>query len=291
MAREGLVHHGLNLQFGGHRHRIALSELLTGGRSITVYGQQEVVKDLIVARLAAGGQVRFDVGGRGGRRDRTTRPAGDPVPAGRVPARGAALRFRGRLRRLPRCVPGRHRAGCAADLPAGAPLRLVGHPRPGGAVDRRADLRFYHERGFALPSLRSAPEITRLYLQVDPTAEPLAEWPDERIWAELHVRLESAPGGRSPPRGRSSSAGSPPCAASWSSPCSTAASIWPVTPPTSCPPTGAKGMNLAIADVKVLADALARLVPVGGDDSRIDPLLGDVPATGVAGGGLLRPKP
>src|SRR5580700_549507 len=60
MTREGLVHHGVNLQFDGRRHRIALSEL-TGGRAITVYGQQEVVKDLIAARLAAGGEVRFEV--------------------------------------------------------------------------------------------------------------------------------------------------------------------------------------------------------------------------------------
>ena len=52
MDREGLVHHGINLQFGGERHRIALSEL-TGGRVITIYGQHEVVKDLIAARLAA----------------------------------------------------------------------------------------------------------------------------------------------------------------------------------------------------------------------------------------------
>jgi p-hydroxybenzoate 3-monooxygenase len=60
MRREGLVHHGVNLQFDGHRHRIALSEL-TGGKAITVYGQQEVVKDLIGARLDAGGEVWFDI--------------------------------------------------------------------------------------------------------------------------------------------------------------------------------------------------------------------------------------
>ena len=60
LHREGLVHEGLELRFDGRGHRIDLSEL-TGGRAITVYGQQEVVKDLIAARLEAGGELRFEV--------------------------------------------------------------------------------------------------------------------------------------------------------------------------------------------------------------------------------------
>jgi p-hydroxybenzoate 3-monooxygenase len=59
MGREGLVHHGFYLQFDGERHRIDMHEL-TGGRSITVYGQQEVVKDLIAARIAQGGPLLFE---------------------------------------------------------------------------------------------------------------------------------------------------------------------------------------------------------------------------------------
>ena len=60
MDREGLVHHGIELRFGGEGHRIGLSDL-TGGKAITIYGQQEVVKDLIAARLADGGDIRFEV--------------------------------------------------------------------------------------------------------------------------------------------------------------------------------------------------------------------------------------
>ena len=60
MDREGLVHHGVNLQFEGERHRIPLSEL-TGGRAITIYGQHEIVKDLIAARLATGRELCFEV--------------------------------------------------------------------------------------------------------------------------------------------------------------------------------------------------------------------------------------
>src|ERR1700749_3660989 len=62
MHAEGLVHHGVELRFGGVGHRIALSEL-TGGRAITIYGQQEVVKDLIEARLKSALPLYFEVSG------------------------------------------------------------------------------------------------------------------------------------------------------------------------------------------------------------------------------------
>src|SRR5437763_3415830 len=62
LLREGLVHHGIELRFGGQSHRIAFDRLVPG-RAITVYGQQELVKDLIAARLASGGQILFEVSG------------------------------------------------------------------------------------------------------------------------------------------------------------------------------------------------------------------------------------
>ena len=109
MRREGIVHHGIELRFGGARRTGSTSPRLTGGRGITVYGQQEVVKDLLAAREAAGALPLFgceDVT-LGGRRDR---PAGDPLhPRGRR-ARAALRRHRG-LRRLPRRLPPGGRAG------------------------------------------------------------------------------------------------------------------------------------------------------------------------------------
>jgi p-hydroxybenzoate 3-monooxygenase len=249
MTREGLVHHGVNLQFDGHRHRIALSDL-TGGKAITVYGQQELVKDLIAARLAAGGQLWFDVA---------------DVSVDAIDTKRPVIRYRrdGGDEELHCDVvagcDGFHGV-CRDAVPAGV-LHAYHREYPFawlGILARVAPssdelIYAYHDRGFALHSLRT-PEITRLYLQVDP-AEDIAAWPDGRIWQELQTRL-AAPGwslaegpifekGISAMRsfvvepmqyGRLFLAGD-------------AAHI--------VPPTGAKGMNLAIADVKVLADAIA----------------------------------
>ena len=110
MLREGLVHHGIELRFGGQGHRIAFEELVPG-RAITVYGQQEVVKDLIAARLAADGQILFEVA--------------DVVPEGiegrirqvsfthRRERMSLRVRLHRRLRRFPRRVPRRDPAGRA----------------------------------------------------------------------------------------------------------------------------------------------------------------------------------
>jgi p-hydroxybenzoate 3-monooxygenase len=249
MAREGLVHHGVNLQFDGHRHRIALSDL-TDGKAITVYGQQEVVKDLIVARVAAGGRIWFDVA---------------DVALDGIDTDSPVVRFRrdGVDAEL-RCdvvagCDGFHGV-CRGAVPAGILQTFeCGYPFAWlGILARVAPssdelIYAYHDRGFALHSLRT-PEITRLYLQVDP-GDDVANWPDGRIWEELQIRL-AAPGwsltegpifdkGISAMRsfvvepmqyGRLFLAGD-------------AAHI--------VPPTGAKGMNLAIADVKVLCDAIA----------------------------------
>jgi p-hydroxybenzoate 3-monooxygenase len=254
MRREGLVHHGVNLQFEGHRHRIALSEL-TAGKAITIYGQQEVVKDLIAARLAAGGQVCFDIA---------------EVSIDRVQTEQPVIRYRPE-RSDP--VTGWDElhcdvvAGCDGfhgvsrnALPAGV-LRTFEREYPFGWLGILATVApstdeliySYHDRGFSLHSLRS-PELTRLYLQVD-LADDVGKWPDERIWKELQIRLGS-PGW--------SLAEGPIIEKSI-----TAMRSFVVEPMQQgrlflagdaahiVPPTGAKGMNLAIADVKVLADALA----------------------------------
>jgi p-hydroxybenzoate 3-monooxygenase len=248
MRREGLVHHGIELQFGGERHRIPLSDL-TGGRTIVIYGQTEVVKDLVRARLEAALPLLFEVADVSVHDLDTDRPR---------------IRFRhdgGEHELACDVVAGcdGYHGVCRPTIPAGL-LREHGREYPFGwlgilaAVAPSNDELVYsrHERGFALLSLRS-PELSRLYLQCRPD-EDLAEWTDERIWEELQLRLgldgwtlaegpvleKGVTGMRSyvvepMQHGRLFLAGD-------------AAHI--------VPPTGAKGLNLAIHDVRILAEGL-----------------------------------
>jgi p-hydroxybenzoate 3-monooxygenase len=254
LRREGLVHEGIELQFGGERHRIHFTEL-TGGRSITVYGQQEVVKDLIAARLETGRPLLFEAEVVG------------------VDAERAVVRYTHEgVEQTLECdlvagCDGFHGV-CRDSIPDGV-LRETSREYPFGWLGILAEappsneelIYAYHERGFALHSMRS-PQLTRLYLQCRPD-EPLDDWPDERIWEELRTRLglpgwtlhegpiveKGVTGMRSfvvepMQHGRLYLAGD-------------AAHI--------VPPTGAKGLNLAVADVRVLADAIA-----SGDASRLE---------------------
>ena len=113
MRREGLVHHGIELQFEGERHRIPLSDL-AAGRTIVVYGQTEVVKDLIAARLASGAPLLFEVSGVSVHGLESDRPAIRFEHDGR--RAGARVRFHRRLRRLPRRLPRGHPPGGAAHV-------------------------------------------------------------------------------------------------------------------------------------------------------------------------------
>lgn len=161
LHREGLVHHGIEIRFDGQRHRIPLSNL-TGGKAITIYGQQELVKDLIAARLAAGAPILFDV---------------DDIRLGGLDTDRPIISFRadGREETL-RCV---YVAGCDGfhgvsrpTIPPGV-LRTFERDYPFAwlgilaAVPPSTDELIYasHERGFALHSLRSR-SISRFYLQV-----------------------------------------------------------------------------------------------------------------------------
>ena len=122
LQREGLVHHGIELRFGGTGHRIDLTGL-SGGRSITVYGQQEVVKDLIRARLAVGGEILFDVDSV------TLHDVESSSPQRSLSLRRrsvrASLRIDRRLRRLSRRLPALDSAGRAAQR-SSAPIRSLG---------------------------------------------------------------------------------------------------------------------------------------------------------------------
>jgi p-hydroxybenzoate 3-monooxygenase len=260
LAREGLEHHGIELRFGGRGHRIDFPSL-TGGRSITVYGQQEVVKDLIQARLDAGGTIEFEAADVGiddlesdtprmrWRRDAAQQELRCDIIAG-------CDGFHGICRPS---IPDFERAVFERTYPF-AWLGILAKAAP----SRDELIYANHERGFALYAMRS-PKITRLYLQVPPE-EDIANWPDDRIWQELHTRLEIDDGwklnegpvlekGITPMRsyvcekmqhGRLFLAGD-------------AAHI--------VPPTGAKGMNLAIADVYVLSRALAAFFKSGNRDA------------------------
>lgn len=259
MRREGLVHHGIELRFGGRGHRIDFPSL-TGGRSIMVYGQQEVVKDLIKARLADGGAILFN--------------AVNAAPHDFTSGEPSIRYSQGGEEHVLACdfiagCDGFHGV-CRQSMPRGT-LSVFERTYPYAWLGILAkappthDELIYacHDRGFALYSMRS-PELTRLYLQVAPD-EDLALWPDDRIFEELHTRLETADGWRlregpvlekivAPMRsfvaepmqcGRLFLAGD-------------AAHI--------VPPTGAKGMNLAIADVRALSQALAEYYASGRED-------------------------
>ena len=181
LQREGLVHHGIELRFDGRRHRIALSEL-TGGRAITVYGQQEVVKDLIAARLAAGGQICFEAERRGVRRARRRRSRAC-ASARRTASDELRMRLHRRLRRLPRRLPRRRsrRARCASTS-SEYPFAWLGILAATPPSQRRADLRLPRARLRA--AQHALARVSRLYLQCAPDEE-LDDWPDERIWEEL----------------------------------------------------------------------------------------------------------
>jgi p-hydroxybenzoate 3-monooxygenase len=256
MLREGSVHHGIELRFDGSGHRIDFADL-TDGLSITIYGQQEVVKDLIRARLEAGGEILFEA-----RAESVVDPDTE----------SPKIRF----------LEDGQREEISCDYVAGCDGSF-GVCRSGIPEDARTEYaRTYpfgwfgilvegppsteeliytlHDRGFALVSTRS-PEVQRLYFQCDPR-DDVEEWPDERIWDELSTRLATHDGWELAggeifqkdivqmrsfvcepmQHGRLFLAGD-------------AAHI--------VPPTGAKGMNLAVADIRVLARALTEFYSSG----------------------------
>ncbi|MEW9531016.1 4-hydroxybenzoate 3-monooxygenase [Microbispora sp. NPDC049125] len=246
MSREGLPHHGIELRYGGRGHRIAFEKLVPG-RSITVYGQQEVVKDLIAARLDPGGDVRFEV---------------DDVALHDIAADRPYVTFGGE--RLDCDVI----AGCDGfhgvsrpSIPDGVltefrrdyPFAWLGVL---ARVKPSAEELIYArgERGFALHSMRS-PEISRFYLQVPPD-EDVAEWPDDRIWAELKARLETVPGFRLA-TGEIIEKAVTPMRSFVAEPMQYGRLFLAGDSAHIVPPTGAKGLNLAVADVRVLTAALA----------------------------------
>jgi p-hydroxybenzoate 3-monooxygenase len=251
---EGIVHGGIHLQFAGERHHVPMSEL-TGGRSIVIYGQTEVVKDLIAARLESGLPLHFE----------TKVESVDP--------RGGVVRHAGGELECDVVVgcDGFHGV-CRSAIPQ-ALLREYEREYPFGWLGILAEVApssdelvyAHHERGFALLSLRS-PKLSRYYLQVAHD-EDVAQWPDERIWAELQRRtalegwtLEQGPIVEKGVTGMRSYV----CEPLQHERLYLAGDAAHIVPP-----TGAKGLNLAIHDVRLLGDALVRFY-ASGDRSGLD---------------------
>ncbi len=256
MEREGSVHHGIELRFDGRGHRIDFADL-TDGLSITIYGQQEVVKDLIRTRLEAGGKVLFEA------KAESVHGLDTGSPEVRFVADGEEGELScdyvagcdGFLGISRTAIPEDARTEYTRTYPFGWFGILVEGP-----PSTQELIYTLHDRGFALVSTRS-PEVQRLYFQCDPH-DDVEGWPDERIWDELSARLATNDG--------------------WEL---TGGSIFQkdivqmrsfVCEPMQhgrlfltgdaahiVPPTGAKGMNLAVADVRVLARALTEFYKSG----------------------------
>jgi p-hydroxybenzoate 3-monooxygenase len=256
LQREGLVHHGIELRFGGQGHRIDMTAL-TGGRCITVYGQQEVVKDLIRARIEAGREIMFEV---------------SDVRVADIDSSKPKVRFvrDGEKNELVCDIiagcDGFHGA-CRPSIPAGV-LSTFERTYPfawlgilAAAPPTHDELIYtYHQRGFALYSMRS-PEVTRLYLQVAPE-EDIGNWPDERIWEDLHTRLETDDGWKLR-EGAITEKGITGMRSFVVEPMQYGRMFLAGDAAHIVPPTGAKGMNLALADVRVLAQAATAYFKTG----------------------------
>ncbi len=247
MRREGLVHGGINLRFRGRLHRVDFRDLV--GRTVMVYGQQEVVKDLIAARLDAGGTILFEaeataIEGIDGERPQVRfRKDGEEhvlacdfvagcdgfhgVSRAAVPA--------SRITLYERVYPFAW-LGILAEAPPASEELVYAH----------------HERGFALLSMRS-PSLSRLYVQCRPD-ERLEDWPDARVWEELDLRLGGEELGLV--RGPVLQKGITAMRSFVAEPMRFGRLFLAGDAAHIVPPTGAKGMNLAVADVRLLDRAL-----------------------------------
>ena len=254
LDREGLPHDGIYLQFDGERHHMNFREL-TGGRQIMIYAQTEIVKDLIAARTATGAALEFEVSGTG---------------VSRLDSAYPVLTYTD-SRGEPHVVTCDVIAGCDGfhgitrrSIPAGGLTMLAERSYPYAwlgilaAAPPSTDEVIYcrHDRGFALHSMRT-PEVGRLYLQV-PADEDIARWPDARIWAELATRF--ALPGWSLTSGPVVQKSITPMRSFVAAPMRYGNLFLAGDAAHIVPPTGAKGLNLAVADVVALATALIRLL-------------------------------
>ena len=245
LKQEAMFHNGNFLCFHRQLHYMNFRELV--GRGVVIYGQQEIVKDLIERRLADGGEILFEV---------------EDVSVHDIDGADPVIRFRhnGAEQELA-CdfiggCDGFHGI-CRPSIPSGV-LTAYERDYPFGWVGILAQspppedelIYSYHERGFALYTMRS-PTLARLYLQCDHD-DDIANWPDRRIWDELHIRLQ---GTRELAEGEMLLKGITPMRSFVVAPMQHGRLFLAGNSAHIVPPTGAKGMNLAFADVMVLARA------------------------------------
>jgi p-hydroxybenzoate 3-monooxygenase len=249
MVREGALHHGIFLRFNGQSHRIDM-HALTGGRAVTVYAQHEVLKDLIARRLDDGGQILFGV---------------DDVVVDEVAGDRPAIRFshEGSAQRLDCDFVGGcdgSQTYCRFLIPGGTVRRDFFRQYPfawfgvlAEAPPSSEELIYtHHERGFALISTRS-PQIQRLYFQCDPT-DSVDNWSDDRIWDEFTARVSGDD--VTIKEGRIFQKSILQFRSFVCEPMQYGRLFLAGDAAHTVPPTGAKGMNLAIADVHALTRAL-----------------------------------
>ncbi|WP_020597749.1 4-hydroxybenzoate 3-monooxygenase [Spirosoma panaciterrae] len=248
LDREGLVHEGVILSYNGKRHRIGLSEL-TGGSRVTIYAQTEIVKDLIQRRLDAGGDVLFEAEATAIEGLESDQPTIHYTSQGEKHTLTCDFvagcdGFHGISRSTipaslttvydkiyPYCW-----LGILAKVPPSTEELIYA----------------YHERGFALHSMRSS-EISRLYVQCAVT-DTLDDWPDERIWAELQIRLGTT--GWTLTEGPILEKTITPMRSFVSEPMQFGRLFLAGDSAHIVPPTGAKGLNMAVADTEQLFNAL-----------------------------------
>jgi p-hydroxybenzoate 3-monooxygenase len=248
LDREGLVHDGIYLRREGRTQHIEIAKLT--GRHVTIYGQQEVVKDLIAARLQRGGELHFEVS------DVSVSDVESERPRIRYSADGSEHElecdfiagcdgFHGICRPS---IPSELRTEYEYTYPFGW-LGILADASP--ATEEL--IYAWHEHGFALYTMRSS-KISRLYLQV-PADEELERWSDEQIWAELQVRLASE--GWRVNEGPILEKGITPMRTFVCEPMRHGRLFLAGDAAHIVPPTGAKGLNLAVNDVRLLAAAFA----------------------------------
>jgi p-hydroxybenzoate 3-monooxygenase len=246
MKREGLPHWGINIGINGDLHRIDFKALVN--KRVTIYGQQEVVKDLVARRLADGGPLLFEV---------------DDVSVHDLTSKQSKIRFThdGRAQEI-ECdfiagCDGYHGI-CRPSFPGGV-LSVFERDYPFGWLGILAEspppdhelIYSYTDDGFALYTMRSM-SLARLYLQCGHD-EDIEAWPDARIWGELHKRLG---GSRKLQEGKILQKGVTAMRSFVVEPMQHGRLFLAGDSAHIVPPTGAKGMNLAFADVMVLSRAL-----------------------------------
>ncbi len=250
LLRESQPHHGIYLRFDGRNHYINVSEL-TGGKTVTIYPQHEVIKDLVQARVAAQGDLRFEV---------------EEVRLSGLDTDRPVIRFQhsGQQQQLDCDFV----AGCDGSqgisrpsIPDQAhkvyekiyPFSWFGIMAEAPSTGKL--IYSYHDQGFALVSSRS-PNLQRLYFQCDP-ADKVSNWPDQRIWEEFRKRLAGQDeDGWYLKEGRIIQKGIIGMRSYVTEPMQYNRLFLAGDAAHIVPPTGAKGLNLAIADVKVLAEGL-----------------------------------